>query len=138
MYKYSASKNAFYPDSLIPEYTNSGTLPDDLLDVSDDIFMEYTGIPPSGKLRGADENGMPTWLNEPDIPNQKKLIAALSAIGKQYQDDVTTMNIAWLAAAVSDGVNETAKKDAVIAQINDRKTKYAADRAAIIAQYPED
>ncbi|EMM7532422.1 MULTISPECIES: hypothetical protein [Citrobacter] len=49
-----------------------------------------------------------------------------------------TMNIEWLAAAVNDGVNETAKKDVVIAQIHDRKTKYAADRATIIAQYPED
>ncbi|MES0226615.1 hypothetical protein [Citrobacter braakii] len=52
MYKYSASKNAFYPESLIPEYIKAGTMPDDLIDVSADIFMEYTGIPPSGEVGG--------------------------------------------------------------------------------------
>lgn len=138
MYKYSASKNFFYPDSLITDYIKSGTIPDDLVDVSDDIFKEYTGIPPDGMVRGSDENGMPTWLNEPDIPNQQKLSSALSALGKEYQEDIMTMNIAWLAAAVSDGVNEDTKKNAVIAQINERKTKYATERAAIVAKYTEE
>ena len=136
MYKYSALNNAFYPDALIPDYIKSGTLPGDLLDVLDDIFAEYTGTPPEGKVRGSDDNGMPTWLNEPEIPNQQKLSSALSALGKQYQEDIMTLNIAWLAAAVSDGVNEDTKKNVVIAQINARKLQYSSDRAAIIAQYP--
>ncbi|HDS5360845.1 TPA: hypothetical protein QHT96_004515, partial [Enterobacter roggenkampii] len=53
-----------------------------------------------------------------------------------YQDDIEKLNRAWLAAAVNDGVNETTKKDAVLVQINARKSQYATDRAAIIAQYP--
>lgn len=69
---------------------------------------------------------------------QRKGKKALSELGDAYQYDITKLNTSWLAAAVSDGINETAKKDAVIAQINERKEKYSQDRAAIIAQYPED
>jgi hypothetical protein len=60
----------------------------------------------------------------------------LSMLSNTYQDDIEKLNRAWLAAAVNDGVNETTKKDAVLVQINARKSQYATDRAAIIAQYP--
>ncbi|WP_172750860.1 hypothetical protein [Citrobacter freundii] len=84
------------------------------------------------------ENGnfIPPIVPEPT--NAEKRKKALSELGDAYQYDITKLNTSWLAAAVSDGVNETAKKDAVIAQINERKEKYAQDRASIIAQYPED
>lgn len=84
------------------------------------------------------ENGnfIPPTIPEPT--NAEKRKKALSELGDAYQYDITKLNTSWLAAAVSDGINETAKKDAVIAQINERKEKYSQDRAAIIAQYPED
>lgn len=84
------------------------------------------------------ENGnfIPPIVPEPT--NAEKRKKALSELGDAYQCDITKLNTSWLAAAVSDGVNETAKKDAVIAQINERKEKYAQDRASIISQYPED
>ncbi|MBJ9293611.1 hypothetical protein GHT40_04785 [Citrobacter werkmanii] len=84
------------------------------------------------------ENGefIPPYIPEPT--NEEKRKKALSELGEAYQYDITKLNTSWLAAAVSDGINETAKKDAVIAQINERKEKYAQDRASIIAQYPED
>lgn len=79
-----------------------------------------------------------TKPSEPEPSNDEKRRIALLSISNEYQSDITKLNIAWLAAAVSDGVNESAKKDAVIAQINERKAKYAQDRASVIAQYPED
>ncbi|MCR6183401.1 hypothetical protein NU286_08615 [Escherichia coli] len=84
------------------------------------------------------ENGnfIPPIVPEPT--NAEKRKKALSELGDAYQYDITKLNTSWLAAAVSDGINETTKKDAVIAQINERKEKYVQDRASIIAQYPED
>ncbi|MEH5889121.1 hypothetical protein [Enterobacter roggenkampii] len=75
--------------------------------------------------------------NAPQPPTNAELRkSALLTLSLFYQDDIYKLNRAWLAAAVNDGVNETTKKDAVLAQINTRKTQYASDRAAIIAQYP--
>lgn len=73
-----------------------------------------------------------------DLTNEEKRKNALSILSIEYKNDIAELNTAWLSAAVSDGVNENTKKDAVIAQINERKTKYAIDRSAIIAQYPEE
>ncbi|OIR49556.1 hypothetical protein [Enterobacter sp. FB] len=82
-------------------------------------------------------DGVFTNPNEPQPPTNAELRKqALSALSITYQQDIESLNRAWLAAAVNDGVNETTKKDAVLAQINTRKTQYASDRAAIIAQYP--
>ncbi|MEQ3426255.1 phage tail protein [Citrobacter braakii] len=77
-------------------------------------------------------------INDPDLTNEEKRKNALLILSVEYKNDITELNTAWLSAAVSDGINKTSKKDAVIAQINERKTKYSTDRAAIIAQYPEE
>lgn len=68
--------------------------------------------------------------------NQELLKAALAELSVIYQQDIEVLNRAWLAAAVSDGINENIKKNAVLAQITARKTQYSTDRAAVIAKYP--
>ncbi|EPE9214225.1 tail fiber assembly protein [Escherichia coli] len=133
---FSKSNNTFYLYDLKPRYDLAGTWPSDAVLVSSEVYNEFTSEPPSGKVRGGDENGMPAWVDIPVQPNSELRKAALAALSSTYQDDIEKLNRAWLAAAVNDGVNETAKKDVVLAQINTRKTQYATDRAAIIAQYP--
>ncbi|MEG2568985.1 MAG: hypothetical protein RSA84_22540, partial [Acinetobacter sp.] len=59
----------------------------------------------------------------------------LTKLSADYQSDAQVLNIAWLAAAVSDGAGEGSKKDAVIAEIETRKAKYISDRAEIISKY---
>lgn len=135
-YAYSASKNAFYSHEWKEDYDAAGTWPADAVDVSDDVWKEYSSEPPAGKVRASDSSGMPVWIDKPAPPNSELRKAALAELSNIYQDDIEKLNRAWLAAAVNDGVNETAKKDVVLAQINTRKTQYANDRAAIIAQYP--
>ncbi|ELF1164062.1 tail fiber assembly protein [Salmonella enterica] len=79
-----------------------------------------------------------TTTTKPEPTNDEKRKNALLNLSQEYQSDILQLNTAWLAAAVSDGINETTKKDSVIAQINDRKVRYSQDRASIIAKYPED
>ncbi|KZQ18686.1 tail fiber assembly protein [Enterobacter roggenkampii] len=136
-YIYSAKNNAFYPVDMKEDYVAAGSWPDDGVDVSKEIFLEFAGISPAGKERGVGEDGMPVWVDIPPTPSSVLRRAALATLSSVYQDDIEKLNRAWLAAAVNDGVNETAKKDVVLAQINTRKTQYASDRAAIIAQYPD-
>jgi len=65
MYKFSQETGAFYPISMLEDYLSAGTLPDDLVDISEEIYSLYVQTPPAGKMRGADLQGMPTWV---DIP----------------------------------------------------------------------
>ena len=136
-YIFSAKNNAFYPVDMMDDYVAAGSWPDDGVDVTKEIFLEFAGITPTGKERGVGEDGMPVWVDIPPTPNSVLRKIALATLSSAYQDDIEKLNRAWLAAAVNDGVNETAKKDVVLAQINTRKTQYASDRAAIIAQYPD-
>lgn len=131
-YLFSSETLKFYASEYIDRYPN---LPSDIIEVSDEVFAEYSAQPPSGKVLSS-ENGFPAWGDAPEPDNSQKRKAALSELSRIYQEDIAQLNIAWLAAAVSDGVSEGTKKDAVIVQIDARKALYASDRAAIIAQYP--
>ncbi|WP_323867776.1 tail fiber assembly protein [Xenorhabdus szentirmaii] len=55
---------SFYPVVLLPEYKSAGTLPDDVVPVSYEVFFEFSQSV-AGKQRGVDANGMPCWV---DIP----------------------------------------------------------------------
>lgn len=134
-YVYSATSNAFYPLVLKSSYEDAGDWPADGVDIDEETYEAFQN-PPAGKVRAPDSDGNPSWVDIPPIPNEDLRKAALSTLSNTYQDDIEKLNRAWLAAAVNDGVNETTKKDAVLAQINARKSQYATDRAAIIAQYP--
>lgn len=136
MYVYSKENNAFYPLSMRQDYIDAGTWPSDGIEVDDSVFEEFYIAPP-GKIRVGGDDGLPVWADIPTPPNSELRKAALAALSSTYQDDIEKLNRAWLAAAVNDGVNETAKKDVVLAQINTRKTQYATERAEIIAQYPD-
>ncbi|ENC8284283.1 tail fiber assembly protein [Escherichia coli] len=132
---FSKSKNTFYLYELKPRYDLAGTWPPDAVMVSAEVYNEFTSEPPPGKMRGGDDNGTPAWIDIPVSHNSELLKAELATLSSTYQDDIEKLNRAWLAAAVSDGVNESAKKDAVLEQINKRKIQYANDRASIIARY---
>ncbi|HHE7833173.1 TPA: tail fiber assembly protein [Enterobacter asburiae] len=135
MKKYLFSELTFYPYSEKDTYVQAGKWPEHGVDVDEEtrnMFFIY----PVGKTIGENDEGMPVWIDLPQPPNSDLRKAALTELSNTYQDDIEKLNRAWLAAAVNDGVNETAKKDLVLAQINTRKTQYSNDRAAIIAQYP--
>lgn len=65
MYCFSATTLSFYPAELLDVYTAAGTLPDDLVDIDDDIYAQFAAQPPAGKMRGADKKGKPEWVNVP-------------------------------------------------------------------------
>ncbi|WP_164716887.1 hypothetical protein [Cedecea lapagei] len=135
MYIYSPENNSFFPFGLKDDYEKSGIWPSDGVEVSDDIFLIYSGKPPAGKVRGPGNDNYPSWLNVAPIPDSEMMLIELTNLSKKYQEDISALNNSWVAAAVSDGINEDVKKNAVIQQINDRKAKYDADRAEVISKY---
>lgn len=65
-YLYSAKGNNFYEAAQIHLYETAGTLPDDLIEVEDATFEEFTQLaPPAGQTRVAGPDGMPVWVDSP-------------------------------------------------------------------------
>lgn len=60
----------------MPQYEAAGTLPDDLVPVSDEVFATYSGIPPEGKTRGISDEGMPVWVDLPPLSHEDEVEAA--------------------------------------------------------------
>lgn len=73
-YAYSPTSNLFYPVALRADYEKVSSWPADPLGVSDEIYFEYSGIPPEGKIRRSDTNGMPCWIDAPS-KSKEELIA---------------------------------------------------------------
>lgn len=78
MYYFSASTRCFYPDELLPGYRNNHSLPEDLIEISSDEFLEYSGVPPEGMQRGVGESGRPSWVDIPP-PTKDQLVAQATA-----------------------------------------------------------
>ena len=89
-YFYDVSTNAFYPIAMKEIYESNGMNFDNAKEVDEELFIEYSGEPPKGKIRIAGEDGFPDWG---DIPpptkdelianaNQKKISLIADAQGK--------------------------------------------------------
>ncbi|WP_437614810.1 tail fiber assembly protein [Erwinia sp. V71] len=76
-YVFSPSKAGFYALSIKSSYEAAGTWPDDGVEVDDDIFSEFIGNPPAGKIRGSID-GMPAWIDAPELTAEEKVSAAES------------------------------------------------------------
>ncbi|MDM2917916.1 tail fiber assembly protein, partial [Citrobacter sp. Cpo032] len=64
MYLFSPSTLGFYPIEMKEEYLTNGSLPSDVIEVSDSVRNEYNFAPPEGKQLSSSQN-MPVWI---DIP----------------------------------------------------------------------
>lgn len=66
--KYLYFNGYFYPFALQKKYENSGNWPAGGIVVDDDIFIKYSQEPPSGKILGTDNSGMPMWVDASKPP----------------------------------------------------------------------
>ena len=53
--------NTFFMAEFMRRYEQAGTLPDDAIEIPDEVFKEYTGEPPDGMMRVAGSDGLPAW-----------------------------------------------------------------------------
>lgn len=72
---YAYAKNNFYPFDLRESYEAAGTWPESFVEVEDEVFGMYSGLPPEGKMRGADAEGKPVWVDA-SPPTEQEIIAA--------------------------------------------------------------
>ncbi|WP_075338442.1 tail fiber assembly protein [Yersinia enterocolitica] len=83
MYCFSATTLSFYPKELLAVYTEAGTLPDDLIEIDDDIYHQFINQPSAGKMRGVSKKGMPLWV---DVPAPIVTADDIVATARYYRD----------------------------------------------------
>lgn len=75
-YYFSRTTLAFYPVDMLELYRSYDSLPDDITPVSDEIFLTYSGTPPEGKARGANDDGQPEWVDIPPMTPEEAILLA--------------------------------------------------------------
>ncbi|MFD0710181.1 tail fiber assembly protein [Photorhabdus akhurstii] len=113
MYYYSAKTNAFYPIELQQNYIASGSLPDDIIEVSLDIYQEYAANnAPEGKYRIAGQNGLPEWADIPP-PTKEELQQYVESKKQQFILEAS-QKIAPLQDAVDLGIANKEEEAALL------------------------
>lgn len=93
-YIFSATDNAFYPLSMRQQYSDAGTWPENGIQVSDDIFNEFTATPEPGKMRIAGSDGLPAWSDIPP-PSHEELIAIAEQVSRQLLTQADAVMLDW-------------------------------------------
>lgn len=75
-YLYDSVTNSFYPFSMQEDYEAVGQWPEKGVEINETVFKEFL-TPPDGKVRGADEEGNPVWLDKP-VPSDEEVVRANS------------------------------------------------------------
>ncbi|HFI3232780.1 TPA: tail fiber assembly protein [Escherichia coli] len=73
-YFFSPENKAFYSFLWKAEFDAAESWPDDAVEVTDEIFAEFSANPPLGKMLGAGKDGLPAWIDIP-APSREELIA---------------------------------------------------------------
>lgn len=76
-YGYSATTNTFYVIEEKDDFQANGTWPDDVTPITDEEWNTYRVQGQGGKVRGADTQGRPCWIDAPQLtPVQQREIAS--------------------------------------------------------------
>ncbi|TCB97756.1 tail fiber assembly protein [Kosakonia quasisacchari] len=119
-YIYSPLRNLFYDADLESGYSVSGAWPPDAIEVPENVFLTYTGLPPEGKRRIADNEGMPVWDDVPP-PTLEQFVAA-AELNRQKLVDTAMQSISVIQLKLQAGrtltETETTKLNTVLDYID--------------------
>lgn len=99
---YSATTNGFYPYSLFDEYTKAGSMPSDLIEITERWYNYLLDGQSGGKMITPNEYGSPV-LSDPPAPTKDEIIAAAEAQKQRLSVDATAA-VAPLQDAVDLGI----------------------------------
>jgi hypothetical protein len=135
MMSYKFSNNLFYPYALELEYAAAGSWPIKGVDVNEEVFLEFTGTPPNGKILITGGDDLPAWGDEPSLPDDILYERELSDINSLYDEDISIISHKLTRIYLFHGESEVAMKSQVYVELNERKSKYAADLDALDIKY---
>jgi hypothetical protein len=75
---FSAKTKAFYDLDEKAVYIQNGSWSEDVKSISEVLWLNHCGQPPKGKIRGADEHGMPCWIDAPEPTERERIAEAVN------------------------------------------------------------
>ncbi|HCL6633674.1 TPA: tail fiber assembly protein [Citrobacter freundii] len=90
-YFYSAQHNSFFPLELKDDYIKGIGWPEDAVEVTEQVYDEFSGKPPEGKVRVSGKNGMPEW-GDIQAPTHDDMVAQ-ACVEKQNRIDAANDHI---------------------------------------------
>lgn len=72
-YGFSATTNTFYVIEEKDDYQANGTWPDDVTPITDEEWNIYRVQGERGKVRGADAQGRPCWIDAPPLTAMQQI-----------------------------------------------------------------
>ena len=94
-YVFSPSTCEFFAVEFQSDYVAAGTWPSDAVGVTPAEYATYCGAPPEGKVRGADSNKRPCWVDAPPSDPAVVLAGARRRIRDQLGLTVDRVNAVW-------------------------------------------
>lgn len=95
---FSKSKASFYIGSTLKLYENAGSLPEDLIEVTPETASEFMANAQPGKIIGADAQGLPVWMDAPQLTPDEIQVEATAK--KANLRSIADSEIAWRQDAV--------------------------------------
>lgn len=134
-YYYSALTNAFYLYSLLPAYERAGTLPDDIIEISERWYTVLLESQSAGKCISANEYGQPVVTEQP-APTQEEL-AGMAEAKKAELLRMASDAISLLMDAVELEMATDPEKARLTAWKKYRVLLNRVDTAATTIEWPE-
>ena len=128
--RYAASTNGFYPEDT--DYPN---LPSDVIEITDEMYALIMLGQLDGKFIVPGPDGLPTWAAEPSVTDDILYEQELKEINSSFDNDVSSLVLKFSRIGLFDGENEAAKKSELYDELQERKSKYAADLDALDIKY---
>lgn len=110
---FSPSELVFVAGILKKDYVKAGSWPKDVRPVSDDVYAAFIANPPEGKVRGADDTGMPCWEAAPPPTKIQHVEAARRKLSTMMA--AATKAMGPLQDAIDLGIATTEEKAALLA-----------------------
>jgi len=98
---FSPSRIGFYPESDREVYESAGSWPEDAVSVSQEVWLEFTGSPPEGKMIGVTKQGAPKWVDPPQ-PGKEELVM-IADLKKEQLMNEASMQRGILQDAMDEG-----------------------------------
>ncbi|MFZ1871479.1 MAG: tail fiber assembly protein [Chania sp.] len=126
MTTYMFCDELFYPLSLKADYENSENWPTDGIEVSEEIFSEFSASnAPTGKKCGTGDDGMPAWVDPPP-PSHDELVAAAEAQKSALLRSINAKTQIW-QTQLALGIITDADKSSLIAWMEYAQAVQAID-----------